>query len=78
MKPSADLQLWVFFISLWHLFWFFPDYTSNPDVDEQEVQLESEHCNDKKSNAKIVSEASSDLFLAAFVKVSKTPLDSCP
>ncbi|XP_035214589.1 DIS3-like exonuclease 2 [Stegodyphus dumicola] len=43
-------------------------YNSTPDVTAEVLQRCAVHCNDKKYNAKRVSELSSELFLAAFIR----------
>ena len=49
---------------------FYLDYCAPPKMSKGEVQQEAEHCNDKKLAAKRVSELSSELYFAVFVKVS--------
>ncbi|XP_054711205.1 DIS3-like exonuclease 2 [Uloborus diversus] len=43
-------------------------FDAHPNLCPQEVQKWASHCNDKKLNAKKVSEASGELFLAAFIR----------
>jgi len=46
-------------------------YDPPPQMSKGEVQQEAEHCNDKKLSAKRVSELSSELYFAIFIKVIK-------
>ena len=39
-----------------------------PEWKESVVQRQASHCNDKKKAAKIVSQASDEMFLASFIK----------
>lgn len=48
---------------------YLADYCAEPAKSPQEIHRLAEHCNDKKTAAKTVSDLSSELFFAVFVKV---------
>lgn len=49
---------------------FVSGYAEVPSLKVNDIEKIAQHCNDRKSSAKAVSDASAEMFFSIFVKVS--------